>query len=443
MDSITRFSGLATGIDTSSIVTELVRAESIPIERLRIKQANHDSMSSRFETIRGRLDELKASMEAITDASAPATVSSSAESFVGATSQGSAQAGSYVVEVSQLAAAERTHSDGVASKDTAGLWADGSSIGITVGGDVEVAISVSSTDTLESIAQRINDQPDLRASASVIFDGSEYRLQVSGTDTGVANSVSFSETGLNLGLTNAANETVSAADALFTIDGLAMSRDSNDVSEAITGVQLSLEAVTTSPVTINVGSDADSLGEKVQAFVDAYNSVVNGIAIESIFQGEGRTGDSLSGDSTLRSLQRSLSSSLFGSLPGFDTISQLGLETDQAGKLEFDAEAFGSALNDNGDALLEAFAGDGVSEGLFERLTVITDRYADKDTGLITNRMDSFTSENRNIDRRIESMELRVEKYESNLLRKFATLETLVAGLNAQGEQMLAMLGSI
>lgn len=442
MNSITSFSGLATGIDTGSIVTELVRAESIPIERLRTKQANHDSMSSRFETIRGRLDDLKAAMEAITDDDSESIVSSSAESTVGATSSGSAQAGAYVVEVSQLAAAERTHSDGVASKDTAGLWADGSSIGITVGGDVEVSISVSSSDTLDSIAQRINDS-DVRASASVIFDGSEYRLQVSGSETGVANSVSFSETGLALGLTNPANETVSAADALFSIDGLAMSRDSNDVSEAITGVQLSLDSVTTSPVTINVGSDSDALGEKMQTFVDAYNSVVNGIAVESIFTGEARTGDSLAGDSTLRSLQRGLSSSLFGSMPGFETTRELGLETDQAGKLQFDAEAFGSALNENGDALLEAFAGDGVTEGLFERMTSLTDQYADKNTGLISTRMDSFESENRRIDQRIESMEIRVDKFEENLLRKFATLETLVAGLNSQGEQMLAVLGSI
>ncbi|MFT5354623.1 MAG: flagellar hook-associated protein 2 [Polyangiales bacterium] len=442
MNSITSFSGLATGIDTGSIVTALVQAESLPIARLRTKQANHDSMSSRFETIRDRMDVLKTAMEAITDESAPATVSSSAESIVGATSQGDAVPGSYVVEVSQLAAAERTHSDGVASKDTAGLWADGSSIGISVGGDAEVSISVSSTDTLDSIARRINDS-DLRASASVIFDGSEYRLQVSGTDTGLANSVSFTETGLDLGLTDPANETVSSADALFTIDGLSMSRESNDVSEAITGVQLSLDSVTTSAVTINVGSDSDALGEKMQTFVDAYNSVVNGIAVESVFTGEGRTGDSLAGDSTLRGLQRSLSSALFGAMPGFETIRQLGLETNQSGKLELDLEAFGSALNENGDALLEAFAGDGVTEGLFERLTSLTEQYADKDTGLISTRIDSFESENRRIDQRIESMELRVDKFEENLLRKFATLETLVAGLKSQGEQMLAVLGSI
>ncbi|MFK7998819.1 MAG: flagellar filament capping protein FliD [Polyangiales bacterium] len=442
MNSITSFSGLATGIDTGSIVTELVRAESIPIARLRTKQANHDSMSSRFETIQERLNDLKAAMEAITDDSAPATVSSSAESIVGATSQGDAQAGAYVIEVTQLAAAERTHSDGVASKDVPGLFADGASIGITVGGDDEVSISVNSTDTLESVAQRINDS-DLRATASVIFDGSAYRLQVSGTDTGLSNSLSFTETGLDLGLTDPANETVSAADALFSIDGLAMSRESNQVSEAITGVQLSLDSVTTSPVTVNVGSDSDALGEKMQTFVDAYNAVVNGIAVESVFTGEARTGDSLAGDSTLRGLQRSLNSSLFGSLPGFDTISQIGLETNQAGKLELDVEAFGSALTENGDLLLEAFAGDGVSQGLFERLSDLTDQYADKSTGLISNRIDSFASQNRSIDQRIESMELRVDKFEENLLRKFASLETLVAGLNSQGEQMLAVLGSI
>lgn len=441
MNSIS-FSGLATGIDTTSLVETLVQAESIPIQRLRVKQANHDSMASRFGTIKGRLETLQEAMDAITDSSAPATVRSSGESMVRASALGDATPGAYSVEVSALASAERTHSDGFAGRDVAGYFADGSSIDITVGTDAAINVEVFAADTLDSIAQRINDS-DARVSASLIFDGSDYRLQVSGEESGLENAITFAENGLSMGLTNPLNESVAAADAVFSIDGLAMTRSSNEISEAIPGVQLNLDSITNDPVTITVGSDSETLGEKMNAVVEAFNSVMNGINVESVFQGQARTGDSLSGDSTLRSLQRDLRSTLFSALPGFDTLSDVGLSTTQAGALEFDQAKFASELNSSEETLMQAFTGDGVTSGLFERLESVVDSYAESSDGLISMRIKNFESENRLIDDRIASMELRIDKYEENLLKKFASLETLVAGLNSQGEQMLAILGGL
>ena len=89
-------------------------------------------------------------------------------------------------------------------------------------------ITVDGTDTLDSVAAKINSS-GARVNAAVIFDGTNYRLQVSGTDSGVDNAVTFTETGTTLGVDDPANELVAAADAVFEIDGLAMTRGHGDL----------------------------------------------------------------------------------------------------------------------------------------------------------------------------------------------------------------------
>lgn len=438
MTPLASFSGLATGLDTATLITELVRAESIPITRLRAKQDNHNSMSARFSTIRDRLDTLKIASEDIGGGGPPTSITSSDEDAITATPTGGATNGTYRIEVSQLARAERSHSVGLADADAA-LAPGGGSLEFQVGTDAAVSIAIDASDSLSTLATKINDA-DAGVTASVIYDGSDYRLQVNGDESGLENAISFTETGVALGM----SETVSAADAEFTVDGLAMTRSTNSVSSAIPGVTMELTTETSGPVSITIGSDSSALVEQLQTFVDAYNAVSSGINIESIFSGEPRTGDSLAGDSSLRSLQRAMSSAVLGAVPGaIESLSTLGIETDRNGSMTFDAEAFSSALADDPDAVMLALRGDDTEQGLLSRMEDMVDVYAEKDTGLISQRIDGFEDLNRDIDDRIINMEVRIEKFETNMRQKFASLETLVAGLNAQGDQMLAILGGL
>ncbi|MEM6954670.1 MAG: flagellar filament capping protein FliD [Myxococcota bacterium] len=441
VDSLTSFSGLATGIDTASIVTELVRVESIPIERLRVQQANHDSIASRLGTIRGRLDSIKSAAETIIEQDTPSTVRSSDESSVRAAVLGEPVPGSYQVEVTSLATAQRVTGNGFAERDTAGSFTAGSSLDITVGTDDAVTIEVFAADTLDSVAQRINDS-DARVTASVIFDGTDFRLQVSGNETGAANAVTFTESGTGLGLDDPANVSVAAADAQFTVDGIAMTRSTNAVTEAIPGVRLDLEAATDGVETITVERDS-VLSDQVGSVLDAFNSVVSAINVESIFQGEARRGDSLAGDSTLRSLQAELANTIFASIPGFDNLSQIGIESTQTGNLELDLDTFSTAFNADPGAVERALVGTESEDGFLDALIAVVDRYADADTGLLSDRIDNFAAENRRIDDRIATMQVRIDQFETNLQRRFASLETLVSGLNSQGQQLLAILGTV
>lgn len=441
------FSGLATGIDTDSIVEQLVALESLPITRLEEKQDNLSSMQSRIETIASRMDALKDAAEAFStrsDILATAATSSNTGA-VTATATGGAPLGSYSIQVDHLAQAERTLSNTFSGSDTTGLFGTGT-LEISIGGDT-TTIDVEATDTLETLATKITEA-GAGVTAAVIFDGTNYRLQVAGQETGAANDITFTETGVSLGLDDPANELVAAQDAQFSIDGLTMTRSSNLVTGAIAGVTLQLTGETTSAASVTVDRDSESIEELLQTFVDAYNSVQNAISSEFAYTGEARTGDSLSGDSTLRGLQGNLSSAILGSesISGaLSTFAELGINTTQTGTIELDTDVLKEKLANSPSEVVNLLAGNstlGVS-GLSSRFSDLVDAYTNSSDGILTDRVESYTNQIRDIDDRIDTMQIRIDKFESTLRSKFTTMETLVSSLNAQGDALLSALSSL
>ncbi len=446
---LTSFSGLATGLDTDAIVSSLVAVAALPIRRLEQQQADNSSIRFRLDTIRQRLDTLKSSLEELDSRSevlATGTTSSD-ESVLSVSATGGASLGTYDVTVTNLATAERTYSNAFADIDGAGLFGTGT-LTIQVGSGDAVDVTVDGTTTLNTLATAINDA-GAGVNAAVIFDGTNFRLQVAGEATGLENAITFTESGgLSLGLDDPANEVVAADDARFTIDTLAMTRPTNQVVSAIPGVSLDLQDVGSS--TVRVDRDPEALLAKVRDVVDAYNTVTNGINAEFVFTGAARTGDSLNGDSTLRGLQSQLGFDAvqpFAGVPSgdFATLAELGITSTQTGALELDESIFTAALDADPEAVVQLFVGDADAgiEGIVERFSRTVDLYTDVDTGLLTTRVDALEEENRDIDDRIRSRQDRVDQFEANIRRQFVNLETTVAGLQAQGDQLTSILASL
>ena len=183
------FSGLATGIDTASLIDQLVALERRPIEQIQDKQTDLNRVSGRLNTIRSQLNSLKSSAEEMDDASDLLTTqaTSSDEDSVLASSTGGSPLGQYSLNVTALAQAERTYSDAFSSKDTAlndasllGGTFTGGTLSLTVGSAAQVDVTVDDTDTLETLVSKINSS-GADVSAGLLFDGTDYRLQVTGT----------------------------------------------------------------------------------------------------------------------------------------------------------------------------------------------------------------------------------------------------------------------
>ena len=452
MSTIANFSGLASGLDTDQIVTQLVKLERQPIARLEDRKSDMRSMSQRFENVRNLMRTLGDKVRDLDSSSdvLSSKASSSDEKIVKASAAGGASIGSFGIEVLSLARPERTYSDVFASKTDTGLFGSGQ-FSIQVGSGSAATIDVDANDSLETLAAKINSS-DAKVTAGIIFDGTGYRLQVSSEESGLANALTFSEdAGVSLGLSKASNEAVAASDAVFKIDGITMTRGSNSVADAIPGVTLTLNATsgTQGPTTVSIERDPEALGDKLDAFVKAYNAVADAVNKEFAFTGTAKTGNSLAGDSTLRTLQSRIRDDVMGSVSGLSgnlqRLTDLGVEIAKDGKLSLDEEKLKSAVAKDPNGVADLLAGkpDGSVEGLMKRFAKTIDTYTRTGDGVLSTRIDGYSSRMRDLDSRIDDMERRLDKYEERMRARFAAMENVISGLVGQGSQLSAVASSL
>lgn len=299
------------------------------------------------------------------------SVSSSDESALNAVKTGSPLTGVYDVEV--LARAQ-AHS--LASPATPSQY---SSLGtgtfnITVGG-VSKAITIdSNNNNLLGLKSAISSS-GLPVNASIVNDGTGYRLMLASQQTGIGNAISISvvdDDGNNtdtLGLsqfafgsgTNNMTQTIAAQDASFRVNGLAMTASTNQVNNVIEGVRLSLNRAEVGAVkTISIGIDNSSLSEKIQSFVDDYNAMDNILDNLGSYtkNAEDPTQGSLAGDSALRGARAELRKLLDFRLSGgsVQSLTDVGIRTNRDGSITLDATRLNEAIAADSQAVGRLFA---------------------------------------------------------------------------------------
>src|SRR5882672_8509049 len=185
------FAGIGSGMDVEGLITGLTAVESQPISADKSRAAGYRAAEQSFSDVGGLLSKLKLATSALATAQQVGSYSAtSSATGITVSATGSAQPGSYDVQVEQLAKEQRTYSK-TFSANALGL---SGTLNLGVGTGTPAAIDVTATDTLNTIADKINSS-GLRASAAVFFDGTDYRLQVRGLDTGDGNNLTFGATG--------------------------------------------------------------------------------------------------------------------------------------------------------------------------------------------------------------------------------------------------------
>jgi len=439
------FSGLASGIDSEAIVNALTQAQKTPMTRLQAQKTEFSTQSRKLSDIKTKLTTLQTAAKAL-DTKSEALgnkVSSSEEKFLKATGTGGASMGSFKVEVTSVATAERTYSEPLSSDSEAGVAGSGT-LTIQVGEGTAYDIEIDGDDTLASIAKKINAS-GAQVSAGIIKEGGNYRLQVTGRQTGAANTIEFTESGgLTLGL-QGAEAKQEAADAKVLVDGFEISSSTNSVTGAVPGVTLNVIDKGTS--VIQVDRDSDSLKTKMTAFVTAYNDVMKTLNTEfSSVAGVTKGRDSLIGDGTLHSLQSSLRSALSSVTnngeSALTTFGSIGLTAQRDGTLSFDDAKYTKAVNEDFEGIATALAGRSDFAGLMNKIVDAVEPYSKTD-GMLRTKIDNLTARNRRIDTQVSSMQLRLDKYEEMLRRQYALLEQTIAGLNSQGNSLNSIISSM
>ncbi len=421
------FGGIGSGMDTEGIVTGLVQASSGTLNTLKNRANDTDSAVSTLSSISSMLSTLQKAVGALADSRDAASYSAtSSNSAVAVTANGTAQPGAYSITVSKLAKEQRNYSSAFASSTTA--LAQSGTLNLQVGSASGVDVAISDSDTLEDIAAKINAS-GARVSAAIFNDGSEYRLQVRGLDTGAANTISFS--GLDLGL--GAGQVQGAQDAELQIDGFTVKRSTNQIAGAIQGVTLALTQESTSPINVTVASDPAATQKKLQAVVDAYNAVVNKVHASAGYGTMKAANSELSGDSALRSLTQRLSSTLLSRVSSgsqYDTLGSIGLSSNRDGTLTLDSSKLSAAITKDAAGVTAVLAGANGGDGVMDLMnTLVKDMTAAN--GTIALRQDSLSSRAKSLRDQANREQDRLDRYAESLRKQFTSMDSAVASNQA------------
>lgn len=442
MAATTTFSGLATGLDSGALIKSMLSIAKQPMTRLEAKKTANSAMSKKFTDIKTKLTALQTAAKAL-DTRSEAMVNkatSSDDKVFSVTSAGGSSLGSFDITVTSAAKGERTYSNSFDSSTEQNLIGAGQ-LTIQIGTGAATSIDVGPTDSLESVVGKINGA-NAGVTAGLIFNGSQYRLQVSSNSTGAANAITFGGSGAtSLGLDVPANQFQVASDAVISIDNNTITSANNAISSAIAGVTINVVGAGTA--SIKVDRDPDGLKTKLEAFVKAYNDVQTAVNSEFAYVGAQKS-NSLSGDSTLRSAQSDLrgmmSQSLAGLTSSFSSIGQLGITMQRDGTLSVDSDKLTKAINKDYEGVSTALAGNGTTKGLMAQVVDKIDPYVVAD-GSISNRIKNLATRSRDADVQLARMQVRMDKYEEQLTRQYAALEELTSGLQAQGNALTSIMG--
>lgn len=391
--------GIGSELLSNQLLEDIINAEREAGDlRLDSQQELIDAKISAYGDIQSKLYDFSAAVVSLADADevGATLAASSDETILTASANVSAPTGSYAVEVQRTAKAHSLVSKSYSSvTDAVGTgtltftlgtttYNSGSYDTFTANPDLTTkTITIdSSNNSLVGLRDAIN-KSDFGVNASIVNDGSGYVLQLVSEDTGEATSMEITTTGdatleafaynslQNLAGTNM-TETQQGEDALLSVNGLSVTRSSNEVTELIDGVTLNLKSADVgTTVTIDISADIGGLGEKINALVESYNAFRDSYEEYTSFDDNNNIGSILLGDSNLRTINNQMRSVMTSTVSGvtgtnFSSLSEMGIFTDQNDdfKLSFNQSLFTKSLNESREAVVNVFAEGGSTTDL-------------------------------------------------------------------------------
>lgn len=433
------FSGVGSGIDTASMVAALMNVERMPVTDLQNKIKSVNTEKGVVQELNGQLGTLRTKMQALfSDTGAATSLAKKAtvgtDTVVDATAAATASAGSYNITVNALA---QNHT--MASAANAPLTT-GSALDITVGGNTR-SFTVEAGDTLQTFADRINQSSDAGAQASVINN----QLVFISKSTGTAGAITLGgSAAAGLGMTT----TQAAQDASLTVNGVAVTSSSNEISNAVTGVTFNVKSVGTTKV--DVANDDTAIVKKVQDFVDAYNALQSNMARVTSYDAATKTSGALQGDSLFRGMQSALRSVLGsvvqGQPDGANTLFAIGIDSSRSGQLSLDAGKLTAAIKADPTVLDKVFgASDGdpatssASDGIARQIDAMAKQYS---SGAIADRITGYGTTVRDMNDKIARMNDTLDAREKRLKAQFAAMDSAIAAMRNQQAEFSARLGT-
>ncbi|AAM86023.1 flagellar filament capping protein FliD [Yersinia pestis] len=448
--------GTGSGLDLNTLLSQLSAAEQTRLTPLTTQQTSYKSKLTAYGVLQSALAKLETASTALKKADTlNSTAVSGSNSAFSATTDSAASAGTYSIEVTNLAKAQSLLSADVPSAtDKLGSSDATRTITITQPGQKEpMKISLTSEQTsLTGIRDAINKQEGSVNASIMKADDNTYYLALTSKDTGTQSEMTISVAGdetlnnfLNYtpsstGGSGALTQKVKAEDATLSVNGVSITRQSNTITDAPQGVTINLKAVTKegAPEQLTIVRDNTATKAAIQSFVDAYNSLqttfgsLTKYTVVETGQDQSTSNGALVGDGTLRSIQTQLKSQLASSQSGdLKTLASIGITQDLDGKLVINADKLNTALTDKPNSVTAFFVGDGETTGFATQTEKLLNTALDTTLGTLKTATDGINTSLKNLDKQIAattaSIETAIERYKT----QFTQLDKLMTSMNS------------
>lgn len=472
-----RISGMNSGLDIDKIVSDLMKAERVPQDKLKQKKVTLSWQTDAYREVNTKLSSLKSTLDDLKlsgdwKMNKATTSNAAAVSVSAGTSAGSL---SHSLQITQLASSASSYSSaaisaGSVDADTTTLGSLGlTGSSITINGQT---INYSSTDTLSSLIKNVNSSS---AGVNMTFDDQAKRIILTTKDAGASAAIDFgSDAGSNEFVSVAkltSSAAVSGKDAKFTLDGVPYSRNSNQAT--VDGVTYKLQQTTTDPVTVNVQQDVDSMFDKIKNFVTKYNETIELMnkrvkevkyrdyaplteaqkddmsdtevknwedkAKSGLLRNDDILKSALSGLRSLTSVKVDSASS-----PTYDAFYKIGITTlpynanatQDSGKLQIDEAKLKSVLNEDPSKVIELFSNspDGIAQQMFNQVDKTLSQLVDKagKVGAATDIVTTTLGDQINsLNRKISDMDTKLANKEDYYYKMFSTMDTAIGESNS------------
>ncbi|UTN99699.1 flagellar filament capping protein FliD [Serratia nematodiphila] len=448
--------GLGSGLDLNGLLDKLTKAEQQRLTPYTTKQSSYNAQLTGYGTLKGALEKFdNLSKEMAKEDFFKATTATEHDAFK-ITTNAKAVPGNYVVEVNKLAQAQTLTTQAKVSDQGAKLGAEGvtdRSLTITAGNppkETKIPLSDDQTSLVE-LRDAINGaKAGVTASIMRVGDN-DYQLAVSSSTTGENNKISLQVDNddqlgdiLNYNATRgtgtAMKQTVAPQDAELTVNGTAIKRSTNSISDALQGVTIDLKTKTKTdePQHLVISTNTTGTTDKIKEWVDSYNSLLDTFNALSKFtpvktgEAPNPTNGPLLGDNTLRGIQSSIKSALSAAQdnPELKGLGNLGISTNtKTGKLEIDSAKLKKAMDEKPDQVSNFFVGNGKDTGMATEIHNEIQSYI-KSGGIIEN---STKSINTNLDRlssQITTVTASIQNTIDRYKQQFVQLDTMMSKMN-------------
>lgn len=446
MAGITFSTGLISNFPTADLIDSTIALEANQQTLLSKKKSTISSQSTALQALNTKVASLTAAAKtAATPSSWEAVKAKSSAESVTATTSSEARPSSVTFRVDSVAASQAT----LYTLPT-GYTSDTPTFTLTRADGETVSVTALSDNIGDIVAAFNAEGTGVKASALNVGTAAapEYRLQLTGTETGKENTFSVAVGNAADGATLASKEIRAASDAEIVLwPGTGAEQkvisSKNVFENLVTGVNVTVTAKTTDPVTVEVTRDDSKLSALAQALVNNLNAVLGDITSYTTSKtgtnDEGTaivTAGLFSGNATVRGLQQSLLAA--GSNSASNTsLAGIGISLGKDGTFTFDAAAFQTALTNDPDAVGKAV------QGVAGSLQKVGEVASDSAKGTLTLQVQSYNSEVKDLTDRIADWDIRLEARRASLTTMYAAMEVQLSNLNSQSSYLTTQLAQL